>query len=58
MGSCTTSQVVAAFRIKGRFPLEVEGFCGAVPVGAAGCCAFCCTALVVLLSLVIEGVAE
>jgi len=36
--SCTTSQVVAAFRVKGRFSLDVEGFCGAVPVGAAGCC--------------------
>ena len=55
---CTTSQVVAAFRVKGRFSLDVEGLCGAVPVGATGCCAICWTALVVLLSLVIKGVVD
>ena len=38
MESCTTTPVVAAFRMKGRFSRDVEGLCGAVPVGAAGCC--------------------
>jgi ABC-type Co2+ transport system permease subunit len=70
MESCTT---LAAFRIKGRFPLSAEGLC-------AGCASWCgwllrrimrrfftrmqiycagfCAALVVLLCLVIEGVAD
>jgi hypothetical protein len=54
----TTTPVVAAFCMKGRFSLDVEGLCGAVPVGATGCCAICWTALVVLLSLVIKGVVD